>query len=195
MRVQPDLTFRSKKGPAGFDLPQRFVVSYVYELPVKLENKPANAVLGGWSVAGISQFDNGLPFTTLLSTDNENIGSISGRLPEFPNYTGSNPTIGHRTINQWFNTAAFPVPAPYTVGNAPRDLVRGQGLRESDFSLYKQFILRERLRFELRGEFFNIFNQTTFGTPNDLADTPQFGTVSSTRQSGRTTQVAAKLHW
>ncbi|HET6220417.1 MAG TPA: TonB-dependent receptor [Acidobacteriaceae bacterium] len=185
-----------QKGPAGFDLPQRFVVSYVYELPVKLKNKPANAVLGGWSVAGITQLDNGLPFATLLSTDNENIGSISGRLPEFSNFTaGANPALAKRTINQWFNTTAFPVPAPYTVGNAPRNLARGQGLRTSDFSFYKQFDLGERARFELRGEFYNLFNETTFGTPNDLADTPQFGTVSSTRLSGRTTQVAAKVHW
>ncbi len=184
-----------QKGPAGFDLPQRFVVSYVYELPVKLKNKPANTALGGWSVAGISQFDNGLPFASLLSTDNENIGSISGRLPEFSNYTGGNPNISGRSITKWFNTDAFPVPAPYTVGNAPRNIVRGQGLRQTDFSFYKQFDLGERLKFELRGEFFNLFNQTTFGTQTDLADTPQFGTISSTRLSGRTTQVAAKVHW
>jgi hypothetical protein len=184
----------SQKGPAGFDLPQRFVVSYVYELPVKIQNKPANAVLGGWSVAGISQFDDGLPFTALLSTDNQNIGSV-GRNSEFANYTGANTSIPNRTINEWFNTAAFPVPAPYTVGNAPRDNVRGQGLRETDFSLYKQFALRDRARLELRGEFYNLFNQTTFGQPNNLADTPQLGTISSTRESGRITQVAAKLHW
>src|SRR5581483_1951958 len=187
--------YQRLKGPAGFDLTHRFVLSYIYEIPGKTSNRAVNAVVSNWAVAGIISFDNGFPISPLLSSDNENIGSIPGRLTAFPNLVGDPNQIEKRTPQRWFNTAAFAVPAPFTAGNAGRNIMRADGLKNWDFSIYKQFPFTEARRIELRGEFFNLVNNTTFGTPVYLADTPQFGQVSSARKSGRQVQLSLRLHF
>jgi hypothetical protein len=183
------------KGPAGFDIPQRFVLSYVYEVPVKTSSKLANALVGNWSIAGIVQIDKGLPITPLLSSDNENIGSIPGRITSFPNLVGDPNAIATRTPASWFNTAAFAVPSAFTAGNAGRNIIRADGLKNWDFSVFKQIPFKESRRFEVRAEFFNLVNNTTFGIPTYLVDTPQFGRVFSARKSGRQIQLGGKVHF
>src|SRR5581483_2790421 len=67
--------YQRLKGPAGFDLTHRFVLSYIYEIPGKTSNRAVNAVVSNWAVAGIISFDNGFPISPLLSSDNENTRS------------------------------------------------------------------------------------------------------------------------
>lgn len=134
-------------------------------------------------------------FSPLLTTDNENIGTVGGRNTEFPNVVGDPNAIAQRTPQHWFNTDAFAVPAPYTVGNAGRFVVRADKFLNWDFSVFKKWPFQEKRSLELRGEFFNLFNNVNFGYPGGLLNTPQFGVVSSTRNSGRQTQLGMKLHF
>jgi hypothetical protein len=105
------------------------------------------------------------------------------------------PKIANPTPNQWFNTAAFAIPQLYTVGNPGRNILRSDTLVNDDLSLLKVWALTEHRSIELRGEFFNLFNHASFGFPGSIVGTSQFGTVSSTLNSGRQVQIAAKIRF
>ena len=184
---------RANKGPAGFDVPHRVAISYVYELPVKPKNKVANAILGNWATAGVLTFDNGLPFSLFLTTDNENTGS--GIWTQFPNLVGDPKAVSEKTPQKWFNTAAFAVPPAFTVGNAGKNILRADGFENFDFSVFKRWPFQESRHVELRGEFFNLLNHTNFGYPGSFLATPQFGQVASTRNPGRQVQVGLKIRF
>jgi hypothetical protein len=50
------------------------------------------------------------------------------------------------------------------------------------------------VRLQLRGEFFNAFNQVNFGNPNTTLSSSTFGRITGAG-SGRVIQLAAKLIW
>jgi hypothetical protein len=182
------------KGRAGFDTPQRFVASYVYKLPVNLSNKIANGILGDWNVSGVLSFDSGFPFSVVLPGDNENVGSLGGRVSQYPNVTGD-PHLSNPTLPRWFNTGAFSMPPIYTSGNAKRNILRQDGYADWDCGIQKQFALKEGRFLELRAEAINALNITVFGQPNSQFGTPTFGQVTGVRQSGRTITVGARFHF
>ena len=189
------INVKNWKGPSGWDIPQRFVASYVYEIPGKTSNRLVNALAANWSVSGIVSVDNGVPYSARLTSDVANVGTVAGRYEEFPNLVGNPYAISNRQPQQWFNTAAFQIPAAYTFGGAGRNILRTDGIKTWNASLYKRFPFAERRSLELRGEAFNIMNRTTFGYPGFIADSPQFGKQSSTFVSGRQIQVALKVHF
>lgn len=183
------------KGPAGFDIRHVFVGSTVWAIPGRTSNRFVNTVIAGWSIGNIFTFHSGLPFSAYLGSDNENIGSVGGRFPQYPNFVGDPNAIANRTPALWFNTAAFAIPPLGTVGNAGRNILRGDTLVNDDLSLAKRWSLGERRAFELRGEFFNVFNHANFGYPGTIVGTAQFGKVSSTLNPGRQVQIGAKIHF
>jgi hypothetical protein len=104
--------------------------------------------------------------------------------------------------NQYFNPNAFIQPLAGTYGNAGRNTLRGPGLATTDLSLAKKFSLAERLNLQFRAEFFNIFNQTNFNTPNPVVFTaatggpsPTAGVITSTATTSRQIQLGLKLLW
>ena len=189
------INVRSWKGPSGWDVPQRFAASYVYEIPIKIASGLVNALVANWSLSGIISVDNGVPYSARLTSDPANIGTVPGRYEEFPNLVGDPHAISHRSTQQWFNTAAFQIPASYTFGNAGRNILRTDGIKAWNAAAFKRWPFAEARFVELRGEFFNILNRTTFGYPGFIADSPQFGKQSSTFVSGRQIQIALKLHF
>jgi len=82
-------------------------------------------------------------------------------------------------VAMWFNTAAFAQPAPYTFGNEGVGIVRAPGLINLDFSLLRNFSFTEKIRAELRGEFFNALNHTNLGLPGQAFGSAGFGVISS----------------
>src|SRR5579872_3303489 len=184
----------ANKAVAGFDIPQNFVASIVYAVPGKTNNRWADAIVSGWNVSGIATHYSGLPFSVFLNADVANIGTVSGRYTQYPNLVG-NPFAINPTPQEWFNTAAFAQPAQYTFGNAGRNILRTDSLNNLNFSLFKRFPFHEKKDVELRGEFFDLFNNTSFGYPGDLVGTSQFGRLSNTRNSGRQVQLALKIHF
>jgi hypothetical protein len=71
--------------------------------------------------------------------------------------------------------------------------VRAPGSQNIDFSLFKNFALKERLSLQLRAEAFNLLNQVVFGAPNQVLSSGQFGVISSQANSPRTIQFGLKL--
>ena len=105
-----------------------------------------------------------------------------------------NPNLdGGGTAERWFDTGAFAMPAPFTFGNAGRNIVIEAGETSVDFSLTKNTAIGEGKRVEFRAEMFNIMNHTNFiGAPGRIAFTPNFGRLNNTGPS-RQMQFGLKL--
>ena len=65
-----------------------------------------------------------------------------------------------------YDASAFALPAQFTFGNAPRNVLRGPKFVSTDLSLMKNIPLGGRLRFQIRAEIFNVFNTVNYGNPN-----------------------------
>jgi hypothetical protein len=176
---------KSEKGLAAQDDRQRFVMSYVYELPFghgqrfgSSASGVVDQLIGGWQINGITTFQTGQPLTALMGFDNANVGDGTAR----PNQVG-NPNLsrGDRGPTHWFKTSAF-VPAPFgTFGDASRNNIIGPGLNNFDFSILKTFRFAEEKRIEFRTEIFDLFNHTNFTTVGNVIGTGSFGELTAAR--------------
>jgi len=180
------------------DTPNSMVLSFVYELPFgrgktfgSNMNKVVDVFAGGWQVAGIATFRDGVP---LSITSNQNTSYSFGgtQNPDLLH----NPALAHPTVAEWFDTSAFGYAAPLTFGNSPRnnDHLRGPGTNNWDMSIQKYFNLTERFRLQFRGEFFNTFNHPRFTNPDTGLGDPAFGSIQGTF-APRDVQLALKLSW
>jgi hypothetical protein len=97
-----------------------------------------------------------------------------------------------RTVQKYFNTAAFGTQSLYTFGNLGRNILHAPGFNGLDLSLIKDFKPMERLTAQFRMEAFNIFNHPNFGTPGSSFGSATFGVISSA-QAARNIQLAFKL--
>ncbi len=173
------------------------VFSYVYELPFGRGrqfgggmSKLADALVGGWSLEGIARLESGPPFMVFTSEDISNTGRKTQRVN-----VNSNPNNGPKTPDQWFNTSAFVRPAIYNFGNASPYITNSDGIVGMDISLQKAFAITERHRLEMRGEFFNFPNTTSFGDPVGNINDGNFGRITSQRVSSRQIQMSLRYRF
>jgi len=147
-----------------------------------------------WELATVYQAQTGMPFTISVFGDTANSGTTVGENPIRANYTGQ-PVFpsGTHTSEEWFNTAAFAAPAPYTFGNVGRNTVEGPGMQVADIALSREFHLLESLHLQIRAEGFNALNHTNYGTPNRFVNEPQFGTITMAMHPGREAQFSARI--
>jgi hypothetical protein len=189
--VQDPSNLRAEYGISDFNLASRFTSAVTYELPHFADRSMLfRNVLGGWSVSSIVILQTGPAFTPGLSTDPANTGTVMR-----PNRIGTRGKLSHPTIQQWFDVSAFPVPAPYTYGNARRNILTGPGMKDWDAGLFKSFSLSELSRgakVEFRGEFFNATNTPPFGLPDADVQDATAGRVLSAG-SPREAQLSIKL--
>ena len=173
-------------GPSTWDRRHRFVTSGSYMLPFQ------NVAARGWQVSGILTITSGSPFTPVLSQDIANIGNLGN---ERPNLVGD-PKLprGERTIDHWFNTAAFAIPAPGTFGSAGRNSLVGPGFQSLDLAVSRRFTFRKESNLQVRFEMFNLLNHANFLLPNRTADSRQFATISGAG-AARQGQIGVKFAW
>ncbi|PYY07964.1 MAG: hypothetical protein DMG69_16790 [Acidobacteria bacterium] len=183
----------AEKGP-GCDVRHRFVLSAVYSLPALPYAGRLRAATKDWSISSVYQIQTGFPFTISVFGDTANSGTVLGENPIRANYTGQ-PIFpsGTHTRNRWFNTSAFRAPAAFTFGDVGRNSIYGPGIETLDLALVRDFGLTERMKFQFRGEFFNVLNHTNLGTPDRFVNTPQFGTIAQATTPGREVQLSARL--
>jgi hypothetical protein len=181
---------RLDKGLSGSDVPQRFIFELLYEVRKFKGNRFVNSVLGGWKAGVLETAESG-PVFTIITTANTTQAFPAGSLR--PNLVHNSSLSGDdRTVARWFDTSAYVNPPALTFGNSPRSGLRGAPVVSTDATLEKSFALRERWKFDLRGEFYNLFNHAIFNIPGFTYGAADFGVVSSARP-GRTAQLAAKL--
>ena len=184
--VQNSYDPQGDRGPSDYDARRRFVVSAIYELPFR-----SNRFVSGWELAAIVQSQSGSPVNIVIS--NSTINGIANTLR--PDVTGPINIIG--SVERWFDTSVFTPVARF--GNLGRNVVVGPGFNNTDFSVIKNTKVTERIRAQLRAEFFDLFNHANFGQPGNVVGTPAFGRITNTRfptgesGSSRQVQFAVKL--
>ncbi len=194
--AQNPLDRAAEKALATFDSRSRFVASYVYELPFGkgkpyLKSGLAGQILGNWRVDGITTFLDGNPFTVQMATSTLNTGTF-----QRPNAICDGNIGGAWTIARFFNTSCYVAPGAFIYGNAGRNILTGPATANWDFSVQRTFPVMESRRFELRGEFFNLFNTPAFYPPQGSVGLPNFGQLTAIRTgSNRQIQVALKFYF
>ena len=185
------------RGRSDFDVDHRLVGSFVYNLPFGKGEKIAgdasglkNALVGGWQVNGIATFQRGFPITITAADAgglNDSFGTNRADIIGDPYPGGFN-----KSIDAWFNTAAFAQPAPGSFGSVGRNTLRAPGINNLDLALFKNFDLARGSRVQFRFESFNTFNHAQFNAPIvNIADS-RFGRITSARP-GRINQIGLKL--
>ena len=176
-------------GNADFDVRQRLVFSYLYDLPFgrgrtfgKDASGVVNQIIGDWQMTGVLSAATGNYYTATdindVSVSGSDCGGTVGYYCSRPARVG-NPNTKPCIPGTLFNTCAFaddntnPGIVPLgTFGNAGRNIIEGPGYTTWDTSLVKQFAITEQKHLEFRAEFFNVLNHVNylFG---------QFGAISA----------------
>ena len=182
---------------ADFDIRHRVVGTLSYDLPFFKENR----WLGGWGINSIVTLQGGVPFTPYdggldLNADGYFTDRVvyNGSGGPMNSVRGRSPALGYLDANQWSD---FTCPVTANEGtwcNAPinRNSVSGPGFKNIDFNITKKFALTERVKLNLQGNFFNLFNHPNFKLPNAAFDSSQFGRSTATYDP-RVTQLALRL--
>lgn len=197
---QDSYNLRAERGLASFDMRQRWVTSFVWDLPFGTGRRWASSgmarhVLGGWQIASIIQMQEGFPFTANLNGDTAGIGGGTGGILIRPNAVPGQTSLlpsDQRSTARYFNTAAFELPAAFTFGNVGRNTIAGPGLVNLDATVSRSFAIRERFRLQVRGEFFNLANKPNYRLVGRLINVADFGRVQS-QFDPRQIQLGAKL--
>lgn len=185
-------------GPSDFNRAHVFTLAHTVMLPFgkgRMYFKNAagiiRGVVEGWQFNGITTIGSGLPFSPGLS----NNASLNSDMSLRPNIVGDPMSGISQNRNQWFNPAAYAVPAPFLFGNASRNSLRGPNLFDAGFSLAKSFAVTERFNLQFRWEVFNVFNRTNLALPSNNVDTGTAGLITEVASPMRNMQFGARLAW
>jgi hypothetical protein len=184
-------------GRANWDVPHRLVASYIYDVPFfkNSSNPLLKYAVAGWEISGATTAQSGSTINVTLNGDPANIGINN---LQRPNLVGPVPTLNCQTLANsrqlvnCFDSTAFQLPAAYTFGNAPRNVLRGPKSIVTDLSLMKNFPLGGGRQFQFRAEMFNAFNRVNYGNPNGVFNSTSFGQISSAG-SMRQIQLGARV--
>jgi hypothetical protein len=194
---------RRDYGPANWDIPHRFVASYLYDVPYLKDSSNAilKYVVAGWQVSGVTTIQSGSPVNITFTQDRANIGitglqrpDLIGAVPEMncrPNSAGATEAARRQLIN-CYDASAFALPAQFTFGNTSRNILRGPKLSSTDLSFMKTIPVGAEVRLQVRVEVFNVFNQVNYGNPNASYGAAAFGSITSAG-SMRQMQLGGKL--
>ena len=184
------------RGLSTLETPQSFVASYVYQIPrFRHWGLFGDEVLSGWQLNGITTLTTGSPFNVVSNVDTNDDGITTDR----PNLIANPRLSGGRSrtakISQFFNTAAFAVPAANSgPGNSPRDPIVGPGYVDTDLSAFKRFALMRESDLLFRGEIYNLFNNVNLSNPNGTVGNGNYGKITGSG-APRIVQFALKFEF
>ena len=166
-------------GLSNYDRPNRVVVSTVYELPfMRSQQGVLGHVAGGWQLSGIYTMESGAPINITNGLDADGIGGNLDRPNYNPNGIPGSRAVPSSTGYMNPDTGAVVDPAtamyialpsctstmvPCATGNLGRNTARTPILNNFDATLQKSISVTERMRFEFRAEFYNLFNHRQYG--------------------------------
>jgi hypothetical protein len=199
-QVLNPFNFHFTRGLASNDHPQRFVGSYVWELPdpgKPMGNKFMSAVFGNWQMSGIITLQSGRPFN--ISSSGDRSSGAAGK-SEYGDLVGNLTLTGGsrgQQIAQYFDVTAVAQARAGTYGTLGRNILRGPNFKNADLSISRAFPLkfRESARLSFRSEFFNAFNRVNLGLPNGTIGNSSFGRVTSTDGGPRILQFSLKAEF
>ena len=188
------------------DVPQTLSISFIYELPGVGEGA-VRAITGGWALTNILRFTSGVPFYFRDAPNCILPGQF--RMRCIPNYNEGSLYAQDKgsfdpAKGPLFNASAFETIDPYEQGTGtPMTNERGYGFHNHDFSVVKNTPIGEYARFQLRFEFFNLWNWHTFTGSGNWGALPfntsygssDFGTWNGTVSQPRVIQLGARLEF
>lgn len=210
-QLQNPYNIRGSRSVAAYNIPQFLSVSVNYDLPIgknrrfSTGNGVVDYVVGNWQLNTVLQARSGQNYTIGASGDIANTGNGNSYVRAL---VLGDPKIKNPTASEWFNTAAFGLPYATVdkqgnvsmdptmgVGNSGRNNMLSQNFYNVDFSVFRQFPIKDTFRAEFRAEAFNVLNHTVLGTPNTSVNAAKnaFGTITGTASDARLLQFAAKL--
>jgi hypothetical protein len=186
------------RSSTSVDVRHNMTASAVYNLPFGPGKQFGNSglpsrILGGWELAGIASARTGLPVNITMTRKATALpdGNTSSQRPNL--VPGVPIYAANQTTNNWFNPAAFALPANGTWGNLGRYIADGPGMYEIDSSLQKRFRITERVGLSFRAAAYNVFNHPIFKNPsggvgaltgNPPAVSGSFGRITSIINTG-----------
>ena len=201
------LDLHSHYGPDGFIRTNRFVLSYIYEIPATAS---ASSVLGkvvdGWSLAGVTTAQSGHQLTAVNTAANNAYGIPQDLQDYTPGcHVGKSGSTESRMSN-YFNGGCFPNPpvigadgVATQFGDAPTGNIIGPAQFDSDTSLGKQFVVKwpnEQGTINFKADFFNVFNHPIFADPDtDFAPGSPYGEITQTASNPRVIQLSLKYQF
>jgi hypothetical protein len=167
------------RGNADFDYRHVFSGYVLYDLPQLGSRFPL--LTKGWQINTYITADSGSPFTVLASGDLSRTRNGADRADQTgdPFQGITQPMRGV----QWFNPNAFTNPTPGTYGTTKRNSFYGPSFTSVDFSIFKNFAIKENYSLQFRAEIFNVFNRMNLANPSTTIGN-NFGTILSTRRGG-----------
>ncbi|MDZ7639619.1 MAG: TonB-dependent receptor [Bryobacterales bacterium] len=180
------------------DVPHRFVLSGVYELPFGRGRRMgasmpavADALFGGWAIGSIVTNASGRPYNPTTQGNPANTGSFG--VVNRPNVSGDPYSID-RSVQRDFDTSVFTPNAANQIGSAGRNILRQRGFFGWDFSALKDFRIAEAAILQFRFEAFQFTNTPRFGQAGAVVGTPTFGQITGAA-TPRNLQFGLKLIW
>jgi len=178
------------RSDSPYDIRHTMTSNAIYELPFGAgkrflnDRDVASRVLGGWELSGIATASTGRPVNITIKRSASQLldGNTSSQRPNL--VPGVSIYAANQTIDNWFNPAAFMLPAKGTWGNLGRNIARGPGYYEFDTALQKKFALTERFNLSFRAEAFNLFNHPVYASPSGNISSSNFGRITSLLNSG-----------
>jgi len=188
--------YKKSRALSLFNSAQRFVINYVWDIPVPKYQGIKGKILDDWELSGITQFQSGFPIRLQTQNDNELIGSFFFFGTGAPQMTGTVPHLldpkapGH----YYLDPTQFNDPTLGTFATTPRSICCGPGQNEWDITLSKKISITEARYFQFRADVFNLFNKTQFVNPDGNFSDSTFGQVLSARDP-RLVQFALKFYF
>jgi hypothetical protein len=194
---------KAERSISANDATHRMVLATIFELPVGRNrwigrdmNRIVDVFVGGWSLSTILTLQTGTPISLVSG------GSLTDGTQR-PNVTCPQVSSGisyHQaaaTGASIFNLSCLESPGDQVAGNAPRYFsnLRSDGIHNLDVSFSKEFGIREGMKLQVRGEFFNFTNTPRFAIPDTVLTDAEFGQVNSTLGSPRVTQFGIRFEF
>ncbi len=196
---------RLSRSLSQYDITHNFVASYIYAMPFdRAFGKLPKRLTQGWALNGVTRYSGGLPVSLRQGGDYSLVGGGNTDVPDLVGkVVTQNPrNPGANGANTYFLPDAFASGPNGGFGNANRQFFHGPGISVTDFGIGKRTMIKEAMGFEIRAEFFNVFNHANFNNPNgNFNNSDTFGRVTSTRSFGdlgsgsREGQISAKFTW
>ncbi len=180
-------------GISNDDVPNVFNLSGTGVIPSAPLHGLAAKLLNGWGVTGLISWRSGFAYSVFSNVDH----SFSGVGSDRADYVGGNTSLNSgrphsELVQQYFNVSAFSQNAIGTFGNSGKNILRGPRSFDSDTGLLKNFPIAESTSLQFRAEFFNVFNNVNFNSPQNLLGTTSVGKLTSATDP-RILQLALKL--
>ena len=186
-------------GLASIDTPHRWTTAVNYELPFGTnrkflaKNRLLDIAVGGWAVNFQTTMQTGFPLAIYQS----NLNSVLGTSMQRPNATGTSPSTAgsiEQRLGGYINSAAFTQAPQFTFGNVSRTIgLRGPGMANTDFSIFKSYYIRERFLTQFRCEVFNLTNTPQFYGPATQFGSSTFGKITTQANFPRVIQIGIRL--